>query len=1133
MPIEIMIGAPVVGVEAQILRQLCHELGDIDVLLLANFEVNHRQIDFLVVTTNYAAIIELKCFRGPIFGDINGDWLLEDFAQQKKAYPGGNPWQQTLAQKFALSDRMVEFQANGINIPKPLGSHFYSEFDAFVCIYPQIDPRSQVTKGDFKVRVQSYSDVVRAVKSETKSRSWNLMYWRSFASNYLHLKSATLEEATDSQVARGESLLSDYRGRLRDFLGHNLPPVLPGTTDAHHGAALIDRLRKLQNQLLVGPSGSAKSFHLRHLVVELSRDSEEVPILIYPRNYRGGPIWPLLQQCAAPFLKGKLSELLGAIQLVDHQPVLIIDALNECPAQHLAEFLRGIQAFVLQHQARILSASQFEIELPVELRSESVKIPLPEGADKREIFAYYAGVTPTEEIGHLCEAFSNAYDLEIAGRCHSRGENPRSRWELYGRYVRNSLKSHVVMTSEFLRRIAGTMGDLLTMTVGRDEFERQAVLFFTAQQVSLALIDELLSCRLLQIGDDYVSFEHELLLDYFRADHLAHLSSPISDLVQELQRPRNGSLLELVLPQHPDPTETEQLLHCAENGATLIAAYRGQCGPAAQRIVRNHCYALLDSAARTENQIAFECQTFQDDNGKTRFVSILESHKRSWTKYGRLLCEVIAENLDEPILQEKFLDMFDQSEARIFNAARAAVTCAGFRARLADEEVVRQYGNGLQYRDPPFFCTAILAAIRNSYTFSRRPQKKLPILDQLLSRVREGTFKFFSLAILIDSQRYVSGEVSLDVKVELAKAAWDTGIYHLRLAGTDLIHSMHREAEEEGTQRLDQIRAVLESFDTNNLFVNSLRMEVLATYEGFEPPVSTEAALEEMKSIIDTERPPNTEDLELLELQEQSWEEFQRDRAYGALGKIFEDIFQGSYWDAYWQLSATDKAKILSLAAMASRPGFHTDWILIELLKNGDADALPVFRHFASRLDPDTSVPQDMIGAFLAGVRGCARWSEAPPVYSDTTSKDHLAWGAVGEILFWTLRVSGSQDSRRRVEDLWHFIHKECAIALPDILHNLQHSQWRFDKGSPPVDLVEMFPDKVRPILDEAIQNRRDLSSLFRHGGLFDSRVFQNVISDLGRIGNADSIAALNEILEDSEWGRFAVAAVHAIRARK
>jgi hypothetical protein len=331
---------------------------------------------------------------------------------------------------------------------------------------------------------------------------------------------------------------------------------------------------------------------------------------------------------------------------------------------------------------------------------------------------------------------------------------------------------------------------------------------------------------------------------------------------------------------------------------------------------------------------------------------------------------------------------------------------------------------------------------------------------------------------------------------------------------------------------LEQIRAVLEGFKTNNVFVDGLRMEVLATYEGFDPPVSSEAALDEMMSIIATDQPPSPEDLELLEPQ-QTWEQFQRDRAYGALGKIFEDIFQGSYSEAFWQLSAPEKAKILSLAAMASRPGFHTDWILIELLKNGDGEALPVFRHFASQLDPDTSGPQDMIRAFLAGVRGCARWSETPSVYSDTSSRDHLAWGAIGEILFWTLRASDSRDSRKRIEDLWRFVQNECAMALPDILHNLAHSQWRFDKDLPSVDLVELFPNEIRPILHEAIPHRLVLSSLFRHGGSFDRSVFQNVLADLGRIGNADSITALNVILEDPECGKFAVAAVRAIRSRQ
>jgi hypothetical protein len=86
MSIEVMIGASVAGSEAVALRQLYRDLAEVDALLMVNFEVNHRQIDLMVATGNYAAVVELKCFQEPVFGDINGHWMLEDFAQQKKPH---------------------------------------------------------------------------------------------------------------------------------------------------------------------------------------------------------------------------------------------------------------------------------------------------------------------------------------------------------------------------------------------------------------------------------------------------------------------------------------------------------------------------------------------------------------------------------------------------------------------------------------------------------------------------------------------------------------------------------------------------------------------------------------------------------------------------------------------------------------------------------------------------------------------------------------------------------------------------------------------------------------------------------------------------------------------------------------
>jgi hypothetical protein len=56
----------------------------------------------------------------------------------------------------------------------------------------------------------------------------------------------------------------------------------------------------------------------------------------------------------------------------------------------------------------------------------------------------------------------------------------------------------------------------------------------------------------------------------------------------------------------------------------------------------------------------------------------------------------------------------------------------------------------------------------------------------------------------------------------------------------------------------------------------------------------------------------------------------------------------------------------------------------------------------------------------------------------------------------------------------------------------------------------------------------------------FEAR-FEEFIEEIGRERipsanaprDAASIIALNQILDDSEWGRFAVAAVHAIRAKR
>jgi hypothetical protein len=130
----ILIGAPLSGEEARFLRILHADLEGIESLILANFFAGKRQIDFVVVTHTYAAILELKNFPLPIFGQQNGFWEYLNPARRRIRYPGGNPWQQTLDQKFALSDEMKRYAEKDQYAPSPSGRAYYSEFASYASI---------------------------------------------------------------------------------------------------------------------------------------------------------------------------------------------------------------------------------------------------------------------------------------------------------------------------------------------------------------------------------------------------------------------------------------------------------------------------------------------------------------------------------------------------------------------------------------------------------------------------------------------------------------------------------------------------------------------------------------------------------------------------------------------------------------------------------------------------------------------------------------------------------------------------------------------------------------------------------------------------------------------------------------
>jgi hypothetical protein len=1066
--------------------------------------------------------LEHKNFRYPIFGEENGIWTYKNSAGNSIRYPGENPWQQTKDAKFALSDEMTRYQKGAADVPLPAGRGYFTQFEAFVCIYPAIHPESQVTLGDHKVRIRSYKEIAETIKSGSISSTWNLGHWRRFAEEHLKLTEVTLGEATNPEVNAAAGRIANYRTRLQGLIGTGLPSLFESPENADYGHGLINSLMEPKNFFLVGPGGSAKTFHLHHLALAVSSHEEEVPLIFEARKYRGGDFWTPFRQATAALFRGDPKQLLDDIALCGLRPVLMVDALNECKT-HLSDLLRGIQTFSVQFVARVVLTSQTEVELSGDVRGLVKKLPLPTGIQKRLIYANHAGVSPTEELDYFCAGFTNTYDLTIAGLCHGAAGGMESRTDLYDRYVRRYLPDTSAVASALLRRVAAEMAQTLSLSWPRDTFERFAEEFLATQGASLTILDDVCSSRLIRLTDDSFSFEHELLFDYFKAEQLRREVKDAGALSSELQKPRNADLFDLILPRFSTAFDIATILLAAPDASVLCRALSGQCGPAAQSVLLYQCESLLDSAVQDLSTIEVLCETTRGDNGRTYLAGLQIKGDRVWTNYECLLCDVIALNLEHPEIRTKFLDLFDVTEWTLRSSVKKAAEAARFKPAQIWGEAVRFFGGLFHNGRTRIPCVSILSTLRSVQMFPRHYKNGLPIRVQLFERIGKTPESHFSMLTLLEDLAHVDIPTDIDITIRLVQQSLNSGVPILRNSALHLLHSKGHYVDQVAPEYVSVIRQMLEQFETDDIMENTLRLDALTSFGGLEPPVSLNQALLEMRALIAPNAVVNPDLIQLAESFAVSPERMLAQNAQRCLSNIFEEIFQGVYDEAYSELSDEEKHSILHLAATSETRGFSTAWIVGELLKHSRQTDLAQFQKLASRPDVDPVFPQESVAVFLLAVDGCARFDETPPPYNGGDSADHVAWKTIGEILFWIWRGAATGcDHSRHIEALWARLHGNAALAAADVLYQIS---WH-DRENRVPDLIAAFPEQTVPILERCISERELLTSVF----IRDPRLVPFTIAAVGRIGDVRSIGVLQTVVDDKELGNDAIRAIELIQ---
>ena len=141
--VEVRIGAQVEhDSERSTLREIVRllEIEGRRALVVANFEIEGRQIDLFVARDDLALVIEAKGFTRAIRGGENGPWEVLLGSGRWKEFR--NPYGQTLGAAIAVKDAARAFADTGAPF-----------IEAAAVFAPEIPPGSEALQGNSKVSV--------------------------------------------------------------------------------------------------------------------------------------------------------------------------------------------------------------------------------------------------------------------------------------------------------------------------------------------------------------------------------------------------------------------------------------------------------------------------------------------------------------------------------------------------------------------------------------------------------------------------------------------------------------------------------------------------------------------------------------------------------------------------------------------------------------------------------------------------------------------------------------------------------------------------------------------------------------------------------------------------------------------
>lgn len=1069
-------------------------------IIMANINLNGRQIDLVLATDNLTLVIEAKGFARPIRGSENGTWQVNLASGEWRDF--SNPYLQALDAKHALRDAMSTL----------IGSDVAYYPAAALVFVPQVPAGSSICLGDFKVSVTGL-DGLDVELQKSISSCWNLTQWRNFVLKHRFTHVFTLNAAFNPALLNAEDLLNKYLNAYSRMYGPVAGELVEFTCSANGQEVSSEEVvRRVSEEgaafLLRGPSGCGKTLLAARIGMDwINRGG--VPLTIPSKDFRGN-LKDVLEREVGLLDAPSAARLLRAARQLNQPLIFILDGYNECQEPERANLTRSISALLRKYEANILVTSQIPIMRLDLLALGEIEVQIPSREVKLAIAKNAAGGTITLEIEGLLDSVGSGLEASLVGAVGKDLSKRSSRYALFDAFARKRLGSMASDGFRALSRIAGWLSERIAFTLSIRDLDR----LLDAEHLPTSMIAQLSHANLLTQRGDRVSFSHELFYNAFAAEAVIRRAVGHADhIVEALANPWNAERKEMIIGAIDDDVLLQQILETISDSRIVVSCLSGTCGRYAHEWAEARFPSLIHRIGEEANRVRFMIT----DEGWMN-VSIDPDTLEKWSELDRAFIFCLPELLAQGRYLFEMLDIVAAMDRRIAEETirlreQARERKIPLRSSLFSDIYVLQHpvSTGLTY-----VCANIQSAI-----FRRvRGEHATVILREKIAEPGLSAGQLYLLLALC-SQTVDRDILTAPLIRQTIERYWPNAPYNLQL---DLMQAAGRCCGADEAERTALITTIEALPQTKNVFLSTAILEALQQLGALEDSAAEHQVdlCIQVKKILS--EPETTESCIF---------------AHHVYYAQFDHPLSSAYWEVVSELSEDERKRFLTMAAKGvSDSHLFLSPLLLKLVSFNDPKVGEIIGRWTEVPPMDSGMPQEAIEVFVIAHISLGRLGCTLPVRTSSGNLSADALTAYGKILYWLNRIDVAEDVRRSncIEPL-NVLLKNTGVAL-EAIRQCEHVRFIGTNHFPGVESVKLsiincFPEQVTEICRLALHFQAIQSGYFRHFFERDRvQVLEFALAKIGQYGNEADLSLLRQYSDDINLGQSAIKAIKQLEQR-